>query len=184
MISLHVHWAIAGNGTLFFSEYVEGTTSNRSVEIYNTSANTIDLASVSALVRIYTDGSTTPTTTIVLNGTIASRETFVLAHNAAAFAPSANQTSNSLSFTGNDVVALVINGALIDVIGRIGEDPPGGEWGSGLTSTENQTLRRKSLVCAGDGNGSDAFDPSIEWNGLAVDVVDGLGTHDANCQPV
>ena len=64
------------------------------------------------------------------------------------------------------------------MIGQIGFDP-GTEWGTGLTSTADNTLRRKASVEAGDANGSDAFDPSVEWDGFAVDTFDGLGTHAA-----
>jgi len=37
----------------------------------------------------------------------------------------------------------------VDVIGQIGYDP-GSEWGSGLTSTQNNSIRRLETVCAGD----------------------------------
>jgi uncharacterized protein len=66
------------------------------------------------------------------------------------------------------------------VIGQIGFDP-GTEWGTGLVSTADNTLRRKDTVCAGDPDGSNAFDPSVEWDGYAQDTFDGLGTHFANC---
>ena len=60
------------------------------------------------------------------------------------------------------------------MIGQIGVDP-GTEWGTGLTSTADNTLRRKASVEAGDANGSDAFDPAVEWDGFATDTFDGLG---------
>ena len=65
-------------------------------------------------------------------------------------------------------------------IGRIGFDP-GTEWGSGVTSTADSTLRRKGTVSAGDANAFDAFDPSIEWEGFPVDTFTGLGCFAANC---
>ncbi len=64
----------------------------------------------------------------------------------------------------------------LDVIGQIGFDP-GREWGSGLTSTADNTLRRKTAIEAGDTNGADAFDPAVEWDGFATDTFDGLGAH-------
>ena len=67
---------------------------------------------------------------------------------------------------------------MLDVIGQTGFDP-GTEWGTGLTSTADNTLRRKASVEAGDANGADAFDPSVEWDGFATDTSDGLGTHAA-----
>jgi predicted extracellular nuclease/methionine-rich copper-binding protein CopC len=33
------------------------------------------------------------------------------------------------------------------------------------------------MVSAGDTNGSDPFDPAVEWDGFATDTFDGLGTH-------
>jgi hypothetical protein len=68
----------------------------------------------------------------------------------------------------------------LDVIGQIGNAPTT-EWGSGLTSTADNTLRRKNNVCSGDPIGSDTFDPSLEWDGYATDTFDGLGAHTANC---
>ena len=61
---------------------------------------------------------------------------------------------------------------MIDSIGQIGFDP-GTEWGTGLTSTADNTLRRKLLIEAGDANGSDLFDPAVEWDGFATDTVRG-----------
>src|SRR6185503_18987925 len=48
--------------------------------------------------------------------------------------------------------------------------------GSGWFTADN-TLRRKASVEAGDANGSDGFDPSVEWDGFAQDTFDGLGSH-------
>jgi predicted extracellular nuclease/Ca2+-binding RTX toxin-like protein len=55
------------------------------------------------------------------------------------------------------------------LIGQIGFDP-GTEWGSGLISTQNNTLRRKSSIVTGDTNPFDTFDPSLEWEGFAQDT--------------
>ena len=69
---------------------------------------------------------------------------------------------------------------MLDVIGQIGSDP-GTEWGAGLTSTADNTLRRNATVCQGDPIGTDPFDPTVEWDGFAIDTIDGLGVHTANC---
>ena len=68
------------------------------------------------------------------------------------------------------------NGVTIDVIGQIGADPA--EWGSGDTSTKDNTLIRKPEIVVGDRNGQDAFDPAVEWNGLPQNNFDDLGTHE------
>ncbi len=50
-------------------------------------------------------------------------------------------------------------------------------WGTGLTSTADNTLRRKQNILQGDTNPNDAFDPSVEWDGYPIDTFDGLGSH-------
>ena len=36
-------------------------------------------------------------------------------------------------------------------------------------------------MCARDADGSDPFDPSMEWDGYANSTFDGLGSHSASC---
>ena len=62
------------------------------------------------------------------------------------------------------------------MIGQVGVDP-GTEWGTGLQSTADNTLRRKPSVTGGDVDGSDVFDPATQWDGYATDTFDGLGSH-------
>ncbi|HET6626513.1 MAG TPA: ExeM/NucH family extracellular endonuclease, partial [Nocardioidaceae bacterium] len=83
----------------------------------------------------------------------------------------------------DDAVVLTHDGAAVDVIGQIGLGDDAAEWGSGLTSTQDNTLRRKSTVSAGDPDGSDAFDPSVEWDGFANGTFEGLGSHTAGPAP-
>jgi predicted extracellular nuclease len=66
----------------------------------------------------------------------------------------------------------------VDVFGEIGFDP-GSSWGP--PSTKDNTLLRKPTVCAGDPDGSDPFDPSVEWDGIGKDNFNGLGSHTVTC---
>ena len=50
-----------------------------------------------------------------------------------------------------------------------------------MTSTADNTLRRKATICTGDTDGSNAFDPATEWDGFAQDTFGGLGAHTATC---
>lgn len=163
---------------LFFSEYIEGSGNNKALEIFNGTGSAIDLAAGGYNIQMFFNGNTTATLTINLAGTLADGEVFVIAHSSAnpAILAQADQTNGSTWFNGDDAIALRKGTTLIDVIGQIGADP-GTEWGSGLTSTADNTLRRKSTVLTGDANGSDAFDPSSEWEGFALDTFDGLGAH-------
>lgn len=170
---------------IIISEYIEGSSNNKALEFYNGTGSSIDLTAGNYIVQLYFNGSSTSTTTIVLTGTIPANGVFVLAHSSASFVGSSfvNQASASLQYNGDDAVVLRKGGAsgtILDVIGQVGFDP-GTEWGSGLSSTQDNTIRRKSSVCSGDVNVFDVFDPSIEWDGFAIDVFTGLGTHTASC---
>jgi Tol biopolymer transport system component len=169
---------------LFFSEYIEGSSNNKSLEIYNGTGVAMDLAAGSYDVQIFFNGSTTPGNTISLTGMVADGDVYVLAHSSASatILAEADQTSGSLTYNGDDAIVLRKAGVVIDSIGQVGFDP-GTEWGSGLTSTADNTLRRKSSICQGDTDFTDAFDPSIEWDGFATDTFTGLGSHTATCVP-
>ncbi len=163
---------------LFFSEYIEGTSNNKALEIYNGTGAAVNLASDGYNVQMYFNGSASAGLTINLTGTVADGDVFVLAHSSAAAAilAQADQTNGAGWFNGDDAIVLRKGTTVIDVIGQIGFDP-GTEWGTGLTSTADNTLRRMSNITAGDSNGSDVFDPSIEWEGFATDTFGGLGSH-------
>jgi predicted extracellular nuclease len=173
-------WSQAAS--LFFSEYVEGSSNNKALEIYNGTGAAVDLAADGYQIEIYFNGSASAGTVIPLTGVIADGAVYVVADDgaAAAILAVANQTATANFFNGNDAIALVKGTTLVDVIGQIGTNP-GTEWGAGIVSTQDNTLRRRPTVCAGDPNGSDAFEPSIEWLGFAIDTFDGLGTHSASC---
>ncbi|MBY6159750.1 ExeM/NucH family extracellular endonuclease [Mameliella alba] len=176
--------APAGPSELFFSEYVEGSSNNKALEIYNGTGAPIDLAAAGYTVEFYFNGGTSPGTTISLTGTVAAGDVFVLADDdaTAAILAEADQTSNASFFNGDDAIVLKKNGVIIDVIGQIGTDP-GSEWSGGGIGTQNETLRRDGSVLSGDADGSDAFDPSAEWTGFAQDSFDGLGSHGTPTPP-
>ncbi|MET0812760.1 MAG: ExeM/NucH family extracellular endonuclease [Microbacterium sp.] len=170
---------------LLISEVVEGSSNNKAVEIYNGTGAPIDLAAGGYSLSYYFNGATTASTNIPLTGTVASGDVHVVAQSLAvpAVLAVADQTSSASWFNGDDAIVLTKSGAAIDTFGQIGFDP-GTEWGTGQASTMDNTLRRQADVCAGDANGSDAFDPAAEWDGFATDAFDGLGAHTADCGDV
>ncbi len=171
----------AATTDLFFSEYVEGSSNNKAIEIYNGTGAAVNLSSYT--IEIYSNGNSAPNATATLAGTLADSEVYVLANtsaNATILAKADDTDGGVVNFNGNDAVILKKNGTVIDAIGQVGNDP-GDEWGSGVTSTQNNTLRRKAAVCAGDATETDAFDPTTQWDGFAQDTFDGLGSHTANC---
>jgi predicted extracellular nuclease len=171
--------AQAAPSELFFSEYIEGSSNNKALEIYNGTGAAVDLAAGGYAIKMYFNGAATANLTINLTGTVADGAVWVVAHpsaNAAILAKANQLSSNSGWYNGDDAVVLVKGDSVIDSIGQVGVDP-GTEWGSGLTSTADNTLRRKATILAGDSDFSNAFDPAQEWDGYATDTFDGLGSH-------
>jgi uncharacterized protein len=170
--------ASAAPADLFFSEYIEGSSNNKALELYNGTGGAVDLAAGGYSVQVFFNGSTSAGLTMNLTGTVADGDVFVLAQSAAnaTILAQADQTNGSGWFNGDDAVTLRKGTTVIDSIGQIGTDP-GSEWGSGLTSTQDNTLRRKAAIEAGDTNPADAFDPSVEWDGYPTNDTDGLGVH-------
>lgn len=171
--------AVAQPAELFISEYLEGTSFNKAIEVYNGTGAPVDLAAGVYALNLYTNGSPTVSQTVALTGTLANNDVFVACHtsaNAAIKAAADLQNGTVINFNGDDAVSLTKNGVLIDVIGQIGFDP-GTAWTGGGLSTADRTLVRKATILAGDPNGSDAFDPSIQWDGLPVDTTSNLGAH-------
>jgi uncharacterized protein len=163
---------------LFISEYIEGSSNNKAVEIYNGTGTAVNLAANGYAVQMCFNGNPSCTLTIGLTGTVAAGDVFVLAHSSAnaEILAQADQTNDAGWFNGDDAVVLRKGDTILDVVGQIGFDP-GTQWGSGLMSTQDNTLRRKTTVQAGDPNGADAFDPAAQWDGFATDDSSGLGSH-------
>jgi predicted extracellular nuclease len=173
-----VERAGAVNTDLFFSEYIEGTSNNKALEIFNDTDSTVNLAAAGYDVLMCFNGNPACTLDIDLTGSVADNDVYVLAQASASAAilDQADQTNGSGWFNGDDAVLLRKAGVVIDSIGVRGADP-GTEWGTGLASTADNTLRRKLGTTSGDPNDTDPFDPATQWDGFATDTFGGLGSH-------
>ena len=177
---------IAGGATeLFFSEYIEGGSNNKCLEIYNGTGADIDLSTYE--IKIYANGNTSPSNTISLSGTLVDGDVYVVCDNssAAAFLAVADLANNGSFFNGNDAVTLENSSIIVDVIGNIGCDP-GSYWSSASNDTKDHTLVRNASVCGGvtiDPSNSPCDFPTLEseWTQFAKDDVSNLGSHTANC---
>ena len=115
---------------LFFSEYIEGSSNNKALEIYNGTGAAVDLAAGGYNVQMFFNGNPVSTLTINLTGTVADGDVYVVAQSAAnaTILAQADQTNGSGWFNGDDAVVLRKGTTVIDAIGQIGFDP-GTEWG-------------------------------------------------------
>ena len=159
---------------LFISEYVEGSSNNKAIEIANLSDTSIDLSGYQ--LDIYYNGNSNSGLTIELQGVVPANDVFVFAHWSADEAVLAvtDQTSGAGLFNGDDAITLSRDGVVIDSLGQIGVDP-GSQWGEGLISTQNNTLRRILPLELADSNPYDSFDPAMEWQGFESNDFSNLG---------
>ncbi|QMS84226.1 lamin tail domain-containing protein [Candidatus Xianfuyuplasma coldseepsis] len=162
---------IAGD-EVFISEYIEGSSSNKAVELFNPTDAEIDLTGYT--VEAYNNGSTEVTNSLDLTGqVIPAGGTFVIYNSGAdqAILDVGDIDSTITYFNGDDAVVLKKDGVVIDIIGLVGEDP-GSNWPVGDGSTGEHTLYRASNVASGN----PVFDPS-EWVVAEQNTFDGLGEH-------
>lgn len=177
---------IAACSELFISEVIDGTSSNKCIELYNPTGSVIDLSNYN--MALFGNGSPTPTTgPLALAGSIQPYSTWVLCNSGAtatytALADSVGGGLNSLTFyNGDDDIALFNGTTLVDYFGQLGVDPGSGYSGGGVT-TQDVTLVRMAGVQAGDNISVDAFDPSVEWTEFPQNDQY-LGMHNSDCAP-
>jgi hypothetical protein len=164
---------------LFISEYLEGSSNNKAIEIYNGTGTPVDLAAGGYALEQYANGASTPVTTLALSGSLASGDVFVIAHSAAAppILAVADLATSALNFNGNDALVLRKGLDAVDSFGQVGVDPGLLGWGTDPIDTVDNTLRRSAAISAGDANPTDAFDPAAEYESFPTDSSNGLGTH-------
>ncbi len=163
--------ALATEKDLFFSEYIEGTSNNKAIEIYNGTGVDVNLADYSVL--LYSNGATTATNTSTLTGTILAGDVYIL-YNSSASDPIklvGDLSSGVANFNGDDALELRKSNVVIDVFGKVGEDP-GTYWSEGDLKTQDKTLVRKSLV----NKGNTTFSLG-EWDQYNIDTFTNLGSH-------
>ena len=154
-------------GELFISEYVEGSSYNKYIEIYNPTSQSIDLSSY--VLKLEQDGKGTWTKEATLSGSLASKSVIIYKNSqATAYTGEAIVNNDVINFNGNNPVGLFKNGELIDLFGASSETP-----GQAVADfAKDKTFRRKATVKAP----STVFNAE-EWEVLAKDDVSGLGSH-------
>lgn len=166
---------------LIISEYIEGSSYNKALELYNGTGAPVDLSQYT--VELYSNGNSAPGQFVTLSGTLGNGETYVLYYSQAedAIKAKGNLSSGVVNFNGDDAIVLKKNGAIIDSFGQVGVDP-GTSWGTDVKSLD-MTLVRNSSIVSGDTNPTDAFDPAAEWTSLGNDNFDNLGIHGEDTTP-
>lgn len=160
-----------GTADLFISEYVEGGSYNKYIEIYNPTDQTIDLSGYTLAMHNYSKdgegGNDSGIKSVALSGTLAPKQVVVYQNSKAdAYKGEAIAIDdNVMNFNGNDPIILYKGtDNVIDYFGV-------GNTGFG----KDMTYRRKSSV-----TGPSATYNADEWEATSKDDVSGLGSHTMN----
>lgn len=162
---------------LFISEYVEGSSNNKAIEIFNPTMDTVSLSGYK--IANYRNGAVTTTNAYIVNlsGSILPHSAYAICRTTSSPALKAvcqdSTTSSALNYNGDDALALIYGTDTVDVVGKIGEDPGTG-WVLGSGNTANRTLVRMPNV----NEGTNVFAISAtQWLGFPNDDFSHLGSH-------
>ena len=178
---------------LFFSEYAEGSSNNKYVEIYNPSSTTVNLNNYQ--IKGTNNGTAwgdNGERELALGGNLAANSVYIICTDAAdpaiiAKADLALPYESPVHYNGNDAIAIFgIDGSgnftvIMDVIGVQSSDPGPAGWNvAGVTgATKDHTLVRKSSISKGNTNWENSAGTSAsdsEWEVKDVDDWTSLGT--------
>jgi hypothetical protein len=176
--SVATAWNLSGGGTgggtnppvvtgseLFISEYIEGSSNNKGLEIYNPTSSSVNLSVYS--IQKQANGSGNWGSNLSLSGNLAAGQTYVIVYSSASttLKNKADLVTNSgaVTFNGNDAVGLFKNGSLLDIVGV---------FNSSSTFGANVTLVRKPAVTTGNTTYT-----ASEWTSYSQDTFTYTGNH-------
>ena len=187
-------------GNLLISEYIEGGSYNKAVEIYNAGDTAVDFSQYE--VRLHSSGQVNANGTFEGIGMIEPGDVFVVCHASAAAEILAvrDATASAINWNGDDACVLVqtfgdedeSNDVIVDIVGTIVGVDPGSCWPVADQScgTKDHTLVRKMEVTEGTADwalsaGTDEDDS--QWIVYPKDDMTHIGFHGtppANTPPV
>ena len=216
LLSVSVLFAVTANSQdcseLFISEYIEGPGNNNAIEIYNPTNNPIDLSGYT--INRYGNGATSSPDVWPLSGTLNTGEAIAIGNGqidsiwvssywslpvdasfyAACGINGSGVYPTPFYFNGDDAMTLEKGGDIVDIFGKVGEDP-GNAWTDDVTAgytdanggtwwTKRQTLVRKSSVKSGVTQNPILFNPASEYDSLPDATYSAMGTHTCECTPI
>ncbi len=169
-------------GDLFISEYINGTGTNKGIELFNPTSSDVNLTTADYKILLYPQSDGINSHTFELSGTIPAGGTFLIKKTTASgFSSTPQQTIGDSDFNwdGNDTILLRKGNVTVDCFGdRNG--PVSGAWGS-TNTTSNRTWRRRPEILVGDPNSGDStFNPAVQWTAHTQTDYGDVGKHLTN----
>lgn len=169
--------ATTASGQMLISQYYEGTSNNKWLELYNAGEVPVDLGAGGYRLGLWSNAARenwktngVPNTSVILNGMMAPGATFVI-RNGGAVTPTyavANQTSTTvIAFSGDDSVVLYLGAAfnttgIVDSIGLV------------ANSLADTSVVRKTSISTGNTGTADFA--AAQWDGFTLAAVDAAAT--------
>lgn len=152
---------------IIFSEYIEGSSNNKALELLNTSSQTVSLEGYR--IELYSNGATSTTNALNLSGSLNAGDVFVIANANAvdSILSIADIASSVTNFNGDDAILLKKDGVVVDRIGQLGVR---------VNFGKDVTLVRNNDITQGDSNATGPFDTALEWQSYSQDTFDYLGS--------
>lgn len=156
-------------GDIIISKYIEGSSNNKAIELYNGTGKEIDLSRYS--LKRQTNGNGSFSSELKLKGVLPNNSCWLICLDAATDAlknladtlVGANVGASAIAFNGNDAVALYHDGIMIDVVGEVNNPAM---WG------QDCSLYRETSVT----HPTTSFDWN-EWDKKSIDTFTGVGSH-------
>ena len=163
---------------LIISEYIEGESHNKAIELFNPSGVEIDLTPYT--MELYNNGATEPNQELDLEGTMLPGDTYVIGNSQAtpALQNMSDITSQLTWYNGNDALVLSKNGVAIDIMGVVGQSSDDAWTVSSGGAMAEHTLVRKPNVGHGT---TDWEEGQTQWDSYPQDTFDFLGSHQVTC---
>ncbi|OWP75736.1 endonuclease [Flavobacterium oreochromis] len=152
---------------LYFSEYLEGSSNNKALEITNRTGTSVNLSAY--VIKKQTNGAGSWSTGLTLSGILVSNGKYVIVNSSIASSCYSTATANvataagEMAYNGNDAIGLFKNGILVDIIGTFN--------GGTADFSVDETIRRKSTAVVP----SVTFNKLNDWDLYSLDTCSGLG---------
>jgi cysteine-rich repeat protein len=167
--------------SLFISEYIEGGSYNKAIEIYNPTESDVSLSSYT-IHRATNGGPWSNNVHSFQAPVLAAGDALTICHSKITGSATCDEYDDTLvTWNGNDAVGLFRESILIDSVGTPNTNPGSGGWsvvdqqGGPFGSTKDHTLIRTASVFRGNIEWS--VSASSEWDVHPRDSVAGLGVH-------